>query len=192
MTLTTKLDYKRVPVTTLYQPQTKLFPTSTGFGCDRVHEFISPTTKLDQTQKILDLPTPAGSGCARVEDFLTPTTTLARMKKHWGIPTPDHQNGPEANSTAPGSGCDRVEDWMTPIERAVILTPDMPMRTAAETLLSNSITGAPVVSNGRLVGVLTQFDFLYQVRVCLVELCCNKPTHVDATQFDFLYQVLNA
>ena len=58
--------------------------------------------------------------------------------------------------------CDRVESFMTPIADAILLSPDMPMRAAAELLSTNKITGAPVAENGKLVGVLTQFDFLYQ------------------------------
>jgi CBS domain-containing protein len=66
----------------------------------------------------------------------------------------------EMCSIREGSACDQVQDFMTPIERAVILTPDMPMRVAAELLSKNGITGAPVAIGGKLVGVLTQFDFL--------------------------------
>ena len=55
----------------------------------------------------------------------------------------------------------QVGEFMTPIERAVVLSPEMPMRQAAELLNKNSITGAPVAIDGKLVGVLTQFDFLY-------------------------------
>jgi hypothetical protein len=66
----------------------------------------------------------------------------------------------ELCSIREGSGCDQVRDFMTPIEKAVILNPDMPMRVAAELLSKNGITGAPVAVGGKLVGVLTQFDFL--------------------------------
>lgn len=59
--------------------------------------------------------------------------------------------------------CDRVEDFMTPVSAATVLAPEMPMRTAAALLNDNRITGAPVASaDGRLVGVLTSFDFLYR------------------------------
>jgi len=61
-----------------------------------------------------------------------------------------------------GQECDRVEDFMTPIADSFVFTPDMPMRDAAKSLVEKKITGAPVVSEGLLVGVLTQFDFLYQ------------------------------
>lgn len=60
--------------------------------------------------------------------------------------------------------CDRVDEFMTPISATTLLAPDMPIRQAAELLNSNRITGAPVAADGRLVGVLTQFDFLYQER----------------------------
>ena len=63
---------------------------------------------------------------------------------------------------AEGDDCDRVENFMTKAQDAALLSPDMPMLQAAELLSSQGITGAPVVSDGRLVGVLTQFDFLYQ------------------------------
>jgi len=59
--------------------------------------------------------------------------------------------------------CDRVEEFMTPILEAVTFAPEMPMTEAAKLLLSSRITGAPVVNaEGHLVGVLTQFDFLYR------------------------------
>ena len=43
-----------------------------------------------------------------------------------------------------------------------MFTSTMPMKDAASLLYTQKITGAPVVDDGRLVGVLTQFDFLYQ------------------------------
>lgn len=61
-----------------------------------------------------------------------------------------------------GSSCDMVRDFMKPLEQALVLSPDMPLLEAAKQLNSNSITGAPVAVDGQLVGVLTQFDFLYQ------------------------------
>lgn len=94
-------------------------------------------------------------------------------------------------------GCDKVEDFMKPASEALVLAPEMvreshgyeartdskcpplsPHRTvpdctwqglldAAKLLNENSITGAPVCIDGRLVGVLTQFDFLYQEGVAL-------------------------
>lgn len=59
-----------------------------------------------------------------------------------------------------GAPCDRVDAFMTPIADATAFSPTMPMREAAHLLFDNKITGAPVVDNGKLVGVLTQFDFL--------------------------------
>ena len=64
--------------------------------------------------------------------------------------------------TGDGSPCDRVEEFMTPIAEATVFTSKMPMKDAASLLYNQKITGAPVVDDGRLVGVLTQFDFLYQ------------------------------
>jgi len=60
---------------------------------------------------------------------------------------------------APGGNS--VAESMTLLEDAVVLAPEMALREAAELLTQNRITGAPVVEGGRLVGVLTQFDFLY-------------------------------
>lgn len=59
-----------------------------------------------------------------------------------------------------GAAC--VDQYMTPIATATVLHPAMPMREAATLLYNQKITGAPVVDGGRLVGVLTQFDFLNQ------------------------------
>ena len=49
---------------------------------------------------------------------------------------------------------------MTPIADALELAPDQDMSEAADLMVSKGITGAPVVDNGKLVGVLSQFDFL--------------------------------
>jgi len=64
-------------------------------------------------------------------------------------------------------GCDKVEDFMKPASEALVLAPEMGLLDAAKLLNENSITGAPVCIDGRLVGVLTQFDFLYQEGVAL-------------------------
>ena len=61
---------------------------------------------------------------------------------------------------------DRDREGQRERERSLLIdlfffSPDMPMREAAELLSDNAITGAPVVVDGKLVGVLTQFDFLY-------------------------------
>ena len=53
----------------------------------------------------------------------------------------------------------RAGDFMTPIADAE-LAPDQDMSEAADLMVSKGITGAPVVDNGKLVGVLSQFDFL--------------------------------
>lgn len=73
--------------------------------------------------------------------------------------------GSHASAAAPPtglSGGDSVAECMTLVDKTVVLSPEMPLRQAAELLTANGITGAPVVSEGKLVGVLTQFDFLYQ------------------------------
>lgn len=61
-----------------------------------------------------------------------------------------------------GSRCDRVADFMTPLCDALVLSPEIEMLDAARQLKENGVTGAPVVKDGRLVGILTQFDFLYR------------------------------
>jgi len=60
-----------------------------------------------------------------------------------------------------GSPCEMVGDYMTPLENALILSPAMSMTEAAKLLYDAKVTGAPVTCEGKLVGVLTQFDFLY-------------------------------
>ena len=53
-----------------------------------------------------------------------------------------------------------VAAHMTP--NPITLTPGMPLSDAAQLLVDKDITGAPVVDEGALVGVLSQFDFLYK------------------------------
>lgn len=55
-----------------------------------------------------------------------------------------------------------ISDFMTPIVEAVVLDPEMNLREAANLLQEKQITGAPVVSDQKLVGVLSQFDFLFK------------------------------
>ncbi len=55
-----------------------------------------------------------------------------------------------------------VGDYMTPVNKAVILDPAMSLQEAATLMFEADITGAPVVDKGRLVGVLSQFDFLFK------------------------------
>ena len=55
-----------------------------------------------------------------------------------------------------------ISDFMTPIADAVVLDPEMNLRIAATLMQEKQITGAPVVSNKKLVGVLSQFDFLFK------------------------------
>ena len=61
--------------------------------------------------------------------------------------------------------CDTVAQFMRPVSEALVLEPSMPMLEAAKKLDGAGITGAPVAVDGKLVGVLTQFDFLYLERV---------------------------
>ena len=60
------------------------------------------------------------------------------------------------------AGSSLVSEYMTPIADAVVLDPAMNLREAADLLQQKHITGAPVVSDQKLVGVLSQFDFLFK------------------------------
>lgn len=56
----------------------------------------------------------------------------------------------------------KVSDYMT--TRLVTLSPDIELNQAVKTLLSNKISGAPVVdSEGKLVGVFSESDCLRSV-----------------------------
>jgi len=56
-----------------------------------------------------------------------------------------------------------VGKLMTPAASLVTLSPDMCLKQAATTLVEAGITGAPVVDDGRLVGVISQTDLLYKL-----------------------------
>ena len=47
-----------------------------------------------------------------------------------------------------------VADVMTPVGSAVVLDPEMTLSEAANMLNERSITGAPVVEEGKLIGVM--------------------------------------
>src|SRR5690348_10953273 len=50
--------------------------------------------------------------------------------------------------------------------RGVIsLAPEMPLRKAAEMMLRYEVSGFPVLDRGRLVGVLTEGDFMRRVEI---------------------------
>lgn len=54
----------------------------------------------------------------------------------------------------------KAKDIMT--TNCITLTPDTDIATAAKTLLDNKINGAPVVDDGKVVGVLCQADLVAQ------------------------------
>lgn len=55
----------------------------------------------------------------------------------------------------------RVADYMT--QKLVVLAPDTPVDEAILELLEHRISGAPVVEDGRLVGVFSESDCLKEV-----------------------------
>ena len=63
-------------------------------------------------------------------------------------------------ATVDASTASTVAAHMT--SNPITLTPGMPLSDAAQLLVDKDITGAPVVDDGALVGVLSQFDFLYK------------------------------
>jgi CBS domain-containing protein len=54
----------------------------------------------------------------------------------------------------------KAKDIMT--TTCITLTPDTDIATAAKTLLDNKINGAPVIDDGKVVGVLCQADLVAQ------------------------------
>lgn len=52
----------------------------------------------------------------------------------------------------------KVKDLMT--KNVITFSPDMTIKEAMEILVKNNIGGAPVVENGKLVGIITQRDIL--------------------------------
>lgn len=56
-----------------------------------------------------------------------------------------------------------VSDHMTPSSKLITLAPELPLKQAAQTLLDAKITGAPVVDDGVLIGVLSRTDLLYKL-----------------------------
>jgi CBS domain-containing protein len=68
-----------------------------------------------------------------------------------------------AATTTPAIFNELVEDHMTVVASMVSLTPDLSLREAAMALRDAKITGAPVVEDGRLVGVLSRTDLLYKL-----------------------------
>jgi CBS domain-containing protein len=93
----------------------------------------------------------AGASAFHVSLLPRPETLLAPLR----VPQPYLS---AAAPTSPGL----IKDFMTPTAEAVVLSPDMALREAADLLVSKKLTGAPVVEGGKLVGVLSQFDFLFK------------------------------
>jgi acetoin utilization protein AcuB len=55
---------------------------------------------------------------------------------------------------------ERLRVWQIMSRVLVTVAPDTPMERAARTLLRYRISGLPVLSDGRLVGIITETDFL--------------------------------
>jgi acetoin utilization protein AcuB len=55
---------------------------------------------------------------------------------------------------------ERLRVWQIMSRALVTVAPDTPMERAARTLLRYHISGLPVLSEGRLVGIITETDFL--------------------------------
>jgi CBS domain-containing protein len=84
----------------------------------------------------------AGASAFHVSLLPRPETPLAPLR----VPQPCLS---AAAPTSPGL----IKDFMTPTAEAVVLSPDMALREAADLLVSKKLTGAPVVEGGKLVGV---------------------------------------
>jgi CBS domain-containing protein len=56
-----------------------------------------------------------------------------------------------------------VSAHMTPASKLVTLDPEMNLKDAAVLLAEKGVTGAPVVEDGALVGVISQTDLLYKL-----------------------------
>jgi len=66
-----------------------------------------------------------------------------------------------AESKVPAIFDELVETHMS--TGLITLSPELSLKEAATTLRENKVTGAPVVENGRLVGVLSRTDLLYKL-----------------------------
>ena len=75
---------------------------------------------------------------------------------HWFSP------GVTVSTPAPPTEAQpRVAEHMTPVTKLLTLEPDMLLDEAACRLSDHGVSGAPVVEDGKLVGVLSQKDLLY-------------------------------
>jgi CBS domain-containing protein len=66
-------------------------------------------------------------------------------------------------SAAPSSASPSVVEFMTSADDLITLSPEQPLKAAAQALLDAKITGAPVVEKGVLVGVISRTDLLYKL-----------------------------
>jgi CBS domain-containing protein len=97
------------------------------------------------------------------------------------------------NSTSkqPGGGAvkkfPKVSEYMD--ERVPTLEPSMPIRTAIDYLTEQRVTGAPVVSNGDVVGMITEKDCLKVLSVCggdCLAGCCGDCPLAKGTVKDYM------
>lgn len=65
-------------------------------------------------------------------------------------------------ATAPARVRLQAKDVMT--SPVITVSPDTPVKEVAQLLLTHHISGVPVVSDGKLVGIVTEADLLYKER----------------------------
>ncbi|KAL1510367.1 hypothetical protein AB1Y20_006678 [Prymnesium parvum] len=70
---------------------------------------------------------------------------------------------PPASAARPDALGKMVANYMTPSAALITLAPDQALKKAAQVLLDAKISGAPVVENGVLVGVISRTDLLYKL-----------------------------
>ena len=113
----------------------------------------------------------AGTACFALAALIGPPIAGLR-------PSPRRAAAPTMRENPPGGwlfrrpnkdwpGADTpVSDVMTPVKDLVTLKPAMALTEAARVLVTNDITGAPVLdADGAVVGVLSRTDLLFQACV---------------------------